>query len=409
MRICLLTYRGNMYCGGQGIYVYYLAKALHHLGHEVHVMAGPPYPSVPDGVKLHELDGLNLYETQALSSLKDPLRMFDPINFYEVMAKQVGMFPEIFTFSVRAYLKLRELNPSVKFDVVHDNQTLGYGLLMMKSLGVPVVATIHHPIPIDMQADLAQARRFSSKFKRIIFYSFSVMQGVVSKRMDRVITVSKSSANDVMRIFHVPESKVRVVHNGIDTDVFKRVEHIEKEPNRIIMVGNTEDRKKGIVFLLKAMQLLKDDMDVKLTIVDRIGEHTKYAPRLVRELGLEDRVTFTGRLSTEELVSRYSAAEVAVTASLYEGFGLPCAEAMSCGTPVIATKAGALPEVVGNGSAGILVPPEDPVALAGAIKRLLADKPLRQRLGQAGRKRIEEAFSWEDAAKRTLEIYKEVV
>jgi len=409
MRICLLTYRGNMYCGGQGIYVYYLAKALHQLGHEVHVMAGPPYPSVPDGVKLHELDGLNLYETQALSSLKDPLRMFDPINFYEVMAKQVGMFPEIFTFSVRAYLKLRELNPSVKFDVVHDNQTLGYGLLMMKSLGLPVVATIHHPIPIDMQADLAQARRFSSKFKRIIFYSFSVMQQVVSKRMDRVITVSKSSANDVMRIFHVPESKVRVVHNGIDTDVFKKVEHIEKEPNRIIMVGNTEDRKKGIVYLLKAMQLLKDDMDVKLTIVDRIGEHTKYAPRLVRELGLEDRVTFTGRLTTEELVRRYSTAEVAVTASLYEGFGLPCAEAMSCGTAVIATKAGALPEVVGNGSAGMLVPPEDPVALAGAIKRLLADKPLRQRLGEAGRKRIEEAFSWEDAAKKTLEIYKEVM
>jgi len=235
------------------------------------------------------------------------------------------------------------------------------------------------------------------------------MQGVVSKRMDRVITVSKSSANDVMRIFHVPESKVRVVHNGIDTDVFKRVEHIEKEPNRVIVVANTEDRKKGVIYLLKAIQLLKDDMDVKLTIVDRIGEHTKYAPMLVRELGLEDRVTFTGRLTTEELVKRYSTAEVAVTASLYEGFGLPCAEAMSCGTPVIATKAGALPEVVGNGSAGMLVPPEDPVALAGAIKLLLADKPLRQSLGQAGRKRIEEAFSWDDAAKKTVEVYKEVM
>jgi len=398
-----------MYCGGQGYYVYYLAKALRNLGHEVHIMAGPPYPLAPDGVKLHELEGLNLYETQALFSLKDPLRMLNPLNFYEVAAKQVGMFPEIFTFSMRAYLKLRELAPTLKFDVVHDNQTLGYGLLMMKSLGVPVVATIHHPIPIDMQADLAQARRFSSKFKRIIFYSFSIMQGVVSKRMDRVITVSKSSANDVIRIFHVPQSKVRIVHNGIDIDIFKKVDHIEKEPNRVIVVANTEDRKKGIIYLLKAIQLLKDDMDVKLTIVDRIGEHTKYAPMLVRELGLEDRVTFTGRLTTEELVKRYSTAEVAVTASLYEGFGLPCAEAMSCGTPVIATKAGALPEVVGNGSAGILVPPEDPVGLAGAIKRLLEDKPLRQKLGEAGRKRIEEAFSWEDAAKRTLEIYKEVV
>jgi len=408
MRICLLTYRGNMYCGGQGYYVYYLAKALRNLGHEVHIMAGPPYPLAPDGVKLHELEGLNLYETKALSSLKDPLRMLNPLDCYEVAAKHVGMFPEIFTFSMRAYFKLRELNPSLKFDVVHDNQTLGYGLLMMRGLGVPVVATIHHPIPIDMKADLAQARRFASKFKRIIFYSFSIMQGVVSKRMDRVITVSKSSADDVMRIFHVPESKLRIVHNGIDTDIFKKVDHVEKEPNRVIVVANTEDRKKGVIYLLKAIQLLKDDTDVKLTIVDRIGEHTKYAPRLVRELGLEDRVMFTGRLSTEELVRRYSTAEVAVTASLYEGFGLPCAEAMSCSTPVIATKAGALPEVVGNGSAGMLVPAEDPVALAGAIKRLLSDKSLRQSLGQAGRKRIEEAFSWEDAAKRTLEIYKEV-
>jgi glycosyltransferase involved in cell wall biosynthesis len=410
MKICLLTYRGNMYCGGQGIYVYYLAKALHGLGHEVHVMAGPPYPSVPEGVKLHELEGLNLYETQALSSLRDPFRIFDPINFYEVVATHVGMFPEIFTFSMRAYFKLRELAPTVKFDVVHDNQTLGYGLLMMRSMGVPVVATIHHPIPIDMKADLAQARKFMSKFRRIIFYSFLIMQNIVSPRMDRVITVSESSAKDTARIFHVPMSKIRVVHNGIDTDVFKKIDHVKREPNNIIMVGNTEDRKKGVIFLLQAMRMLKEEQcDVKLTIVDRKGDHTKYAPKLIHEFNLEDRVTFTGRLSTEELVRHYSAAEVAVTASVYEGFGLPCAEAMSCSTPVIATKAGALPEVVNHGRAGLLVPPEDPSALAAAIKQLLSNQSLRQRLGEAGRKRIEEAFSWEDAAKKTLEVYKEVV
>jgi glycosyltransferase involved in cell wall biosynthesis len=410
MRICLLTYRGNMYCGGQGIYVYYLAKALHQLGHEVHVMSGPPYPSMPEGVKLHELEGLNLYETQALSSLRDPFRIFDPINFYEVVATHVGMFPEIFTFSMRAYFKLRELAPTVKFDVVHDNQTLGFGLLLMRSMGVPVVATIHHPIPIDMKADLAQARRFSSKFRRAIFYSFIIMQNIVSPRVDRVITVSESSAEDTARIFHVPKSKIRVVHNGIDTEVFKRIDHVKKEPNNILMVGNTEDRKKGVIYLLQAMRMLKEEQfDVKLTIVDRKGDHTKYAPKLVHEFSLEDRVIFTGRLSTEELVRHYSAAEVAVTASLYEGFGLPCAEAMSCSTPVIATKAGALPEVVNHGRAGLLVPPEDPSALAVAIKQLLSNQSLRQRLGEAGRKRIEEAFSWEDAAKKTLEVYKEVV
>lgn len=409
MRICLLTYRGNMYCGGQGIYVYYLAKALRNLGHEVHVMAGPPYPAVPEGVQLHRIDGLNLYETQGLSSLRHPLDLFKPLNFYEVVATHLGMFPEISTFSIRAYLRLRELASKARFDVIHDNQTLGYGLLLAKGLGVPVVATIHHPIFIDMKADVAQARRFITKFRRTMFYSFLVMQHFVAKRMDKIITVSDVSAEDTKRVFKLTNDHVRVVPNGIDIDVFRKLDSVQKEPNSVVMVGNTEDRKKGIVYLIKAIQLLQEELDVRLSIVDRQGDYTRYAPKLVAEHGIQDRVTFTGRLDIDQLVSRYSMSEVAVTASLYEGFGLPCAEAMSCGTPVIATRAGALPQIVGDDGAGILVPPADPHALAGAIKRLLTDSSLRQRMGETARKRIEESFSWEIAAKKTLAVYEEVM
>jgi len=372
-------------------------------------MAGPTYPSVPDGVKLHRMEGLNLYETQGLSSLGSPLRMLKPLNFYEVAAKQMGMFPEIFTFSMRAYLELRRLMSRERFDVIHDNQTLGYGMLLMKSLGVPVVATIHHPILIDMKADIAQANRFHSKVKRMMFYSFLIMQHFVAKRMDRVITVSQCSSDDTTRVFKLDPNRVRIAPNGIDTSVFRRLDDVQKESNSIVMVGNTEDRKKGIIFLLKAMEMLKGDVDVKLNIVDRLGEYTKYAPRLIKEHGLEDRVAFTGRLTVDDLVRRYSMSEIAVTASLYEGFGLPCAEAMSCGTPVIATRAGALPEVVGDDGAGVLVPPGDPGALAVEIKRLLADRQLRQRMGENARKRIEDSFSWEIAAQKTLEIYEEVI
>ncbi|MGB2884590.1 MAG: glycosyltransferase family 4 protein, partial [Dehalococcoidia bacterium] len=277
MRICLLTYRGNMYCGGQGIYVYYLAKALNSLGHEVHVMSGPPYPSVPDGVRLHKIDGLNLYETNGLSSLGHPLQLLRPLNLYEVVGTRLGMFPEICTFSIRAYMRLRSLVSKERFDIIHDNQTLGYGMLMARTLGVPVVATIHHPIFIDMIADLAQAKRLVTKFRRTLFYSFLIMQHLVAKRMDRIITVSQVSAEDTMRVFKLPEHKVRVVPNGIDTAIFKNSNHTDKEPNSIVMVGNTEDRKKGVVFLLKAIQLLKDDVNVKLSIVDRHGDYTKYA------------------------------------------------------------------------------------------------------------------------------------
>ncbi|TET16338.1 MAG: glycosyltransferase family 1 protein, partial [Dehalococcoidia bacterium] len=402
MRICLLTYRGNMNSGGQGVYVCYLAKALHELGHQVHVIAGPPYPSPPDGVKLHKLEALNLYETNGFSMLSSPLRMFTPINLYEAAAVHIGMFPDIFTFSMRAYLRLRDLMSRERFDIIHDNQTLGYGLLLAKSLGVPIVATIHHPISVDMAASLAEVKSWLTRFRRTIFYSFLIMQGVVSRRMDRVVAVSKTSAEDTIRAFKLREDRVRIVHNGVDTGIFRRLDHVEKEPNSLVIVGKTEDKKKGVHLLLKAVQLLKDDVDVKVSVVGKQDPDDGYRRKLVQELGIGDRVTFTGRVGAEELARLYSSAEIAVTASLYEGFGLPAAEAMACGTPVIATRAGALPEIVGEQGTGILVPPADPPALAAAIKRLLADKQLRQRMGDAARKRIEESFSWEVAARKTL-------
>jgi len=398
-----------MYCGGQGVYVYYLTKALHELGHEVHVIAGPPYPTPPDGVKLHKLEALNLYETNSFSLLSSPLRIFTPINLYEAAAVHIGMFPDIFTFSMRAYLKLRDLMSRQRFDIIHDNQTLGYGLLLAKSLGVPIVATIHHPISIDMAASLAEVKSWLTRFRRTIFYSFLIMQGVVSRRMDRVVTVSKTSAQDTIRAFKLRQDRVRIVHNGVDTGIFRRLDHVEKEPNSLVIVGKTEDKKKGVPFLLKAVQLLKDDVDVKVSVVGIQGPDDGYRTKLVQELGIGDRVTFTGHIGADEWVRLYSSAEIAVTASLYEGFGLPAAEAMACGTPVIATRAGALPEIVGEYGTGILVPPADPPALAAAIKRLLADRPLRQRMGEAARKRIEESFSWEVAARKTLEVYEEVL
>jgi glycosyltransferase involved in cell wall biosynthesis len=409
MRICLLTYRGNMYCGGQGIYVCCLAKALQELGHEVHGIAGPPYPTPPEGVKLHKLEGLNLYETNGFSLLSNPLRMFTPINLYEAAAVHIGFLPDIFTFSVRAYLRLRDLMSRQRFDIIHDNQTLGYGLLLAKSLGVPIVATIHHPITVDLAASLCESETWLRRLRWTMFYSFLTMQSIVSKRMARVITVSKTSAEDTIRAFKLREDRVRIVHNGIDTGIFRRLDHVEKEPNSLIIVGKTEDKKKGVAFLLEAVGLLKDDVDVKVSVVGMQGPDDGYRTKLVQQLGIGDRVTFTGHIGADELARLYSSAEIAVTASLYEGFGLPAAEAMACGTPVIATRAGALPEIVGEYGTGVLIPPADPPALAAAIKRLLADKPLRETMGEAARKRIEESFSWEVAARKTLEVYEEVL
>jgi glycosyltransferase involved in cell wall biosynthesis len=415
MRICLLTYRGNPYSGGQGIYIYYLSREFQRMGHEVEVIASAPLPEVSEGVILHQLRSSSIYHPGS-SFRKNLPKVRNLVDLHELCASRVGIFAEPWAFSFRAYAKLKELCKQRRFDIIHDNQGLGYGLLLMKKLNIPVIATIHHPLPIDRQADLEQANGLRERWRIKKFYSFIRMQAFVARRLDRIITVSQSSAKDTRLFFKVPADKLRVIYNGIDTQIYNVNEEASQNRDGLIMVGNTDDRKKGVLYLLQALQLLRED-GIKLTIVDDAERHSSYIEdvgplpsygfKLVRKLNLDGMVHFTGRLTREELAQHYSAAQIAVVPSLYEGFGIPAAEAMACGTPVIATTGGALPEVVGN--AGILVPPGSADALAVAIKQLLNDKEIQRRMSEAGRKRVEEKFNWEQAARRTLEVYQEVL
>jgi glycosyltransferase involved in cell wall biosynthesis len=395
-----------MYCGGQGVYLYYISRELKRLGHEVDIIVGPPYPNIAEGIAEHRLENLNFFEFGFPK--QDPFRVFSPLNLYDLAGTRLGMFTEMCSFSIRAYNKLRQLLRNRRFDIIHDNQTLGYGILLMKAFEIPIVATVHHPLPIDRKTDIAHIDRAWERFGRIMFYPF-VMQHLVTRRMDRVIAVSESAAEETRNAFKVPRSKIRVVHNGIDTDMFRRLDGERRERGRLVIVANTVDRKKGVIYLLRALQLLREEIDVKLTIVDRGAPDNEYTPALVGRFGLDGSVDFTGKVSLEELVRYYATAEVAVVPSLYEGFGLPAAEAMACGLPVVATTAGALPEVVEDGRSGILVPPRDHYALAGAIKCLLKDEPLRRAMGEEGRRRVERNFTWEEAARKTLAVYREVL
>ena len=212
----------------------------------------------------------------------------------------------------------------------------------------------------------------------------------------------------VEQAFRLPRDRMRVVPNGIDADTFQPLP-ISKDPNNVIYVGNSEDRTKGVAYLLQALRLVRDTTPYHLTFVDRPQEELKLAPRLVQRYGLGARVRFTGRITTVELVRHYNRAEMLVCPSLYEGFGLPAGEAMACGLPVAATTGGALPEVVEDGVTGILVPPGDAPALAEAIRTLMSDPDLRRRMGQAGRERVLEKFSWRKAALETEAVYREVL
>jgi len=415
MKICLLTYRGNPYSGGQGIYIYYLSREFQRMGHEVEVIASAPLPEVSEGIILHQLRSSSIFHPGS-SFRRNLTKIRNPVDLYELCASRLGIFAEPWAFSFRAYAKLKELCKQRRFDIIHDNQGLGYGLLLMKRLNIPVIATIHHPISIDRQADLEQANGLRERLRIKRFYSFIRMQAFVARRLDRIITVSQSSAENTKLFFKVPADKFRVVYNGIDTEIYRRNEKARQSRNGLIMVANTDDRKKGVLYLLQALQMLREE-DIKLTIVDDAERHSSYIEdvgplpsyglKLVKKLNLGEIVQFTGRLTHEELAQYYSTAQIAIVPSLYEGFGIPAAEAMACGTPVIATTGGALPEVVGD--AGILVPSRSSDALAAAIRQLLNDKQAQQRMSDAGEKRAKENFNWEQAARKTLEVYQEVL
>ncbi len=407
MKIGLLSYRGNPYCGGQGIYLTYLANELVKLGHEVHVIVGPPWPLFIEGATIHPIENFNFFgkKTDFLPP-ENPFKIFSPLNFYEFSASRFGVFPEIKAFSIRAYFKLLDLARTHRFDILHDNQCLGYGMLLWKFLGMPVVSTLHHPLSIDRATWFEHPSDLKQKVKRVLYYPL-IMQRIVSNRLDRIITVSHDSAREITKAFGVPQEKIRVVYNGLDSNEFSPLPGVKKKPGSLIFVGNSEDRKKGLLYLLQALMHLPET--VTLTVVDGGAPQRSFAPLLTEKYNIAHRVHFTGKIEPGELVRLYCEAEIAVVPSLYEGFGFPAAEAMACELPVVSTTAGALPEVVGDDGAGILVPPRDPSALAQGIRRLFADPALRLNMGKAARQRVLKLFTWENAARQMVDVYREAI
>ena len=407
MRIALLTYRGNMFCGGQGIYASYLAREWKRAGHDVHVFASPPLPELADDIPLHTIPNDNVFG-QPYPDFFDaerPFSLLKPLSLWELAVSRFGVFPEMQTFGIRLLMRWREIQNRYRFDVVFDNQSLSWGLLGLRATGVPVISVIHHPLHIDREADFAIDPRLSKKIKRTLYFPL-FMQQVVAPRLDRIVTVSEASRVEIERYFGIPQKQVPVVYNGTDTDIFRPIEDVPKQAD-LLFVGRTEDRKKGIGTMFEALSLLPQHITLK--VVDGRIPEDGLVPRLIAQYGLQDRVQIVDRmLTTEELVEQYATARVALVPSFFEGFGFPASEAMACGLPVIANAAGALPEVVGSdGHAGRLVAPRNAPQLACAIREIL-DEPERAReMGLAARRRIETVFQWSDAAARLVEVFEE--
>lgn len=397
LRIALLTYRGNPFCGGQGVYVRQLSAALTRLGHSVEVISGQPYPELVPGIKLTKLESLDLYRPEEPFRPARPLR--DWIDGVELSTMSISGFPEPLTFSLRAWRELRARLH--EFDVVHDNQGLGYGLLALRRR-LPLVATIHHPISVDRRLELERASGFRKLTLRR-WYAFTRMQRRVARRIPQLATVSESSRTDIARDLGLPPERLVTIPLAVDAESFRPLER-SRDEDLLVATASADVPLKGVATLLEALARVRVQRQARLVVVGRPRPNGATG-KLVAKLGLDGAVRFVGGVPETELVELYSQATLAIVPSLYEGFSLPALEAMACGVPLIATTAGALPEVVG--SAGVLVPPGDAEALAGALLKLLDDASLRRKLGEGGRLRAVGEFSWRRTAERTVDLYRE--
>lgn len=405
MRIALLSYRSKPHCGGQGVYVRHLSRELTALGHVVEVFSGPPYPDLDPGVRLTRVPSLDLYREPDPFRVPRPREFRDLLDAEEFVTMCLGGFPEPRTFSVRVCRLLRER--ADEFDVVHDNQVLGSGLLGLEALGLPTVTTIHHPISVDRRIDLAEASTWRRRAGVRRWYGFVRMQRRVARRTRLVLTPSEASRADILADFGVSAERIRVVPLGVDARF--RPPRRPRVEGRIVALASADAPLKGVATLLEAVAKLRTERDVELVLVGRLrpGGPTD---RLVDHLGLREVVRFEHGLSDEDLVRLMGSASLGCVPSLHEGFSLPTAELMACATPLVASRAGAIPEVVGpDGEAAMLVPPGDAEELRRALARLLDDPGRRAQMGAAARRHAEQRFGWRGVAEQVVRAYAEAI
>jgi glycosyltransferase involved in cell wall biosynthesis len=405
LRIALLAYRGKPHCGGQGIYVRHLSKALADLGHHVEVLGGPPYPELDPRVPLVELPSLQIYNDYFPMRQPGLWELKNWKDWVEVGAFTFGTFPEPLAFTLRAWDHLKHRTDD--FDIVHDNQSLGFGLLAIEHEGLPVIATIHHPITVDRRLEIEHAQGFLKKFNLRRWYAFVDMQTEVARRLKSVITVSENSFKDIHADHKVDNDRMHVVPVGVDPEMFLPVAGVTRKPGMLITTASADVAMKGLRYLLEAVAKLRTERpEITLTVIGKAKPGGESA-RTIDELGLSDVVTFVSGVSDERIVELYSEAEIAVVPSLYEGFSLPAIEAMSCAIPLVATTGGAVPEVVGpDNETAFLVPPGDSEALAVKLAYVLDNPAIGTKVGRAGRQRVIDHWSWRHTAEKTVEQYR---
>ena len=391
LKIAILSYRSAQFGGGQGVYVRDISFALSLLGHEVDVISGPPYPNLQQGVNLIELPGLNLFET---FSFKDRLKKFfykknKKLNeYYEFFSVLLGGFPEPKTFGNRAnnYLKTND-----HYDLIIDNQSLSYGMVEIQKR-FPFIEMIHHPITMDFKHEMKVSKKIKYKVSRYRWYSFLKMQKKVAPSIKRIITPSESSKNGIIEDLNCKNTNITVINNGLDTDEFSPIEDIKRNKFRLITTASADVPLKGLDYTLKALNILKNDFpEIQLIIIGSLkkGGHTQ---KLIKKLNLEQYIIFKTNISKKEIKELYAESSIAIVSSLYEGFGYPVIEAMSCEVPLIATNVSSIPELTSKYA--LLVDPENSEMISAGIKNILSNYEKYKKIAIQGRQHVVKNFNW---------------
>lgn len=397
LKIALLGYRSHPHVGGQGIYLKHLSAALADLGHQITVFSGPPYPDLREDIRLEKVPSLDLYAADNHVTALRWRHLTSFTDFFEWWSMLSGGFPEPYTFGRRIYKKLKNSD----FDVIHDNQCLAYGIKKLQKTHT-VVTTIHHPIHIDRDIAVSEAHNWVFRMLARRWYRFLNMQESVAKKLRHLVTVSEASAEDIKEKFCINKPPV-VIHNGVDTAIFKPNIHFKKTQYQLLCTVSSEQPMKGLSVLLHALVKVKQHFpETHLLIIGKLKSEGP-TEKLIEKLNIEECISFQSGISEAQLVQCYNEASVAICPALYEGFGLPALEALACGTPLVSSDGGALPEVVGK--AAKLVTAGNADAMAKAIIDLFQNPELAKKYSQLGRQRACDFFSWQKVAKRLHDYY----
>jgi glycosyltransferase involved in cell wall biosynthesis len=393
--VCFLSPEYLPLSGGTGAYVYYLSNELMKLGNSAAILTG--YNESRD-VKINEQHRIFF-----IKSLKAPV-------------------VKSFLFAAAASRKLRSLRDSFPVDVAHVNLPLIPSFAVPSGFGKTLVSTVHSTWKGEAEAIKGEPyTRLNSNEKFMVSFNWLLrfFEERMLERSDRLIAVSDFTRRELLQYYKVKESKIRVIHNGVDVDKFQPAADKRKakaelgfnpEDKAILSVGRLYARK-GLFTLIESMALVtRKFRNAKFIIAGKgLSNEMKKLVDYATKLGVEDNIVFTGYFPDKKLPRLYQAADIFAFSTFYENLPFAVLEALSTGLPVVTTNVGGIPEMIEDGKNGFLVEPSNSRALADRILYYLEHPSAASEMGLLARRNIEDNFDWRLIVKKVVKVYDEAL